>query len=230
MPSDLAVLNTSEAEVACWAPLVRGRQTPLVPQGEIPMLSVPGRHNRINATCAATAAMAAGCTSEAVRRGLGAFSGLPHRLESIAVVRGREFCDDSSSTTPDSTAAALESLPGPTWLLAGGRDKGLDFSRLAAAIVKCSRGAAFYGSVREQWCRQLLAHLPEFPCTAVETMEEALRWCWHRSRSGECIVLSPACSSHDQFRNYRTRGERFVERVRQLAQRLDEKSPLQRRD
>ena len=226
---DLAVLNTSDPEVASWAPRVRGRRVPLVPQDEIPVLPVPGKHNRINAACAATAAMAAGCTGEAVCQALGSFPGLSHRLESIAVVRGRRLYDDSSSTTPESTLEALEALEAPTWLLAGGRDKGLDFGRLAAAIVECSRGAAFYGSVREELRRQVLAHLPGFPCTAVETMEEALCWCWLRSRSGECIVLSPACSSHDQFPNYQVRGEQFVELVGALAEGHDRESPLCRR-
>ncbi len=221
---DLAVLNTSDPEVASWAPRVRGRQVPLVPQDEIPVLPVPGEPNRINAACAATAAVAAGCTREAVCRALGSFCGLPHRLESIAVVEGRWLSDDSSSTTPDSTIAALEALEAPTWLLAGGRDKGLDFGPLAAAIVECARGAAFYGSVREELRRQVLACMPEFLCTAVETMEEALRWCWLRSRSGECIVLSPACSSHDQFQNYQVRGDRFVQIVHALTERRDQQT------
>ena len=216
---DLAVLNTIDPEVSSWTRLVRGRQMPLAPQDDIPVLAVPGKHNRVNAACAATAAMAAGCAPKAVRRGLAAFPGLPHRLEPIAVVEGRAFYDDSSSTTPDSTIAALEALQAPGWLLAGGRDKGLDIGRLAAAIVRRSRGAAFFGSVREELCRQVLARMPQFPCTPVETMEEALRWCWLRSRSGECIVLSPACSSHDQFQNYHVRGERFVELVDALNER-----------
>jgi UDP-N-acetylmuramoylalanine--D-glutamate ligase len=215
---DLAVLNTSDPEVCTWAGLVRGRQIPLIPPDEIPILAVPGEHNRIDAACAASAAMAAGCTREAVRRALESFCGLSHRLESIAVVEGRWFYDDSSSTTPDSTIAALEALEAPPWLLAGGRDKGLDFGRLAAAIVRRSRGAAFYGSVRQELCRQVLACMPGFACTPVETLGEALRWCWLRSGSGECIVLSPACSSHDQFQNYQVRGERFVELVHALRQ------------
>jgi len=218
---DLAVLNSSDAEVGSWSHLVHGRRLPLVPEGAIPALSVPGRHNRANAVCAATAAIAAGCGPEAVRSGLGSFSALPHRLERVAVIGGRRFYNDSSSTTPESTIAALGALDGPVWLLAGGRDKGADFGRLIAAIARKVRGTALYGTVGEPACRRVLARKPSLPCTAFETMDEALRWCIEQSRPGDSIVLSPACSSHDQFQNFHERGERFVALVRALAERHD---------
>ena len=160
---------------------------------------------------AAAAASAAGCSREAIRRGLAAYRGLPQRLEWFAVIEGRRFYNDSASTTPESTAAALQSLDEPCWLLAGGRDKGCDFEGLTAAIVEKAQGAAFFGTIRDRLRDALLAKVPDFPCTAVETMAEALRWCWDRSRSGETILLSPACPSSDQFLNYRARGEQFVQ-------------------
>jgi UDP-N-acetylmuramoylalanine--D-glutamate ligase len=189
-----------------------------VPQEQIPALCVPGKHNRINAACAATAATAAGCAAQAVDRALASFRGLSYRLEPIAEVRGRRFYNDSSSTTPESTVAALEALESPAWLLTGGQDKGLDFGRLTETIARRARGAAFYGTVGDELCRSVLARMPKFPATATQTINEALRWCWLRSRSGEGIVLSPACSSHDQFQNYRARGERFAELVDALAE------------
>jgi len=105
----------------------------------------------------------------------------------------------------------------PVWLLAGGKSKGFDFGPLAAVMVRRARGAALFGTAREDICLQVAAQGPQFPCIAVETMEQALRWCWPRSRPGEAIVLSPACASTDQFRNFQQRGERFVELIRQLA-------------
>ena len=226
---DLAVLNTFDPEVASWHRFVRGRQIPLEEVGTgsccsgsedgslSPPLTIPGRHNRINAACAAAAARAAGCHEQAIREGLASFPGLPQRLERFAVIQGRRFYNDSAATTPESTVAALESLDEPIWLLAGGRDKGFDFTGLAAAIAERARGAAFFGSVAATLQSRVAALDARLPSAAAETLEQSLRWCWDRSRPGDAIVLSPACSSHDQFCNFRQRGERFVALVAELA-------------
>ena len=178
---------------------------------------MPGEHNRINAACAAAAARAIGCENGDIRRGLETFEGLPQRLERIAMIDGRRFYNDSTATTPESTIAALRSLDAPTWLLAGGKSKGFDFRPLAAEIVGHACGAAFFGSVRSELLEHVAALDAQFPSVAVETMQEALDWCWRRSRPGEAIVLSPACASTDQFRNFRERGQRFAELVQCLT-------------
>jgi UDP-N-acetylmuramoylalanine--D-glutamate ligase len=105
----------------------------------------------------------------------------------------------------------------PVWLLAGGKSKGADFAPLAAEIANHARGAALFGAAAGELCDRIRRERPLFPCVAVETMEEALAWCWPRSRPAEAIVLSPACASTDQFRNFRQRGEHFVELARRLA-------------
>jgi UDP-N-acetylmuramoylalanine--D-glutamate ligase len=215
---DWAVLNTHDAEVSTWQPMVRGRLVPLPAPEEIPPLAVPGQHNRINAACAAAAAQAAGCPWGSIRQGLAEFSGLPQRLELVGSVAGRRFYNDSTSTTPESTIAALKTFRGPVWLLAGGKDKGLDFGDLAAAMVEKARGAGLFGSVRRVLHGWVTARDPQFACITAETMAEALRWCWEQSRPGETIVLSPGAASGDQFRNFRQRGQRFVELVRDLDQ------------
>ena len=137
------------------------------------------------------------------------------------MVEGRRFYNDSTSTTPESTIAALRSLDVPVWLLAGGKSKGADFEPLAAEIASRAAGAALFGAARHELCNRIAAKNPQFPCVAVETMDEALRWCWPRCRPGEAIVLSPACASTDQFRNFRQRGQRFVALVEQLANPLN---------
>jgi UDP-N-acetylmuramoylalanine--D-glutamate ligase len=217
----LCVLNTFDAEVAGWGPLVKGRQLPLVPLSEIPPLAVRGEHNRINAACAAAAAAGAGCDAAAIRLGLESFGGLPQRLEWFGVVDGRRFYNDSTATTPESTIAALRAMEEPIWLLAGGRSKGFDFAPLCAAAARHARGAAFFGSCAEQLRGRVAAAAPAFPCAAVETLVEALAWCWERSRPGEAILLSPACASTDQFLNFRQRGEKFVELVSALVGRCE---------
>lgn len=216
---DLAVLNTFDPLVASWGRCVQGRQVALPPLDAIPPLRIPGRHNRINAACAAAAAMAGGCSPEAIQKGLQSFGGLPQRLELFAVIEGRRFYNDSTSTTPESTIAAIESLDEPIWLIAGGRDKGFDFSHLVEAIANHTKGAAFFGSVAPSLQTQTASRRSNLPCAAVETMAEALQWCWRHSQAGDAIVLSPACSSHDQFRNFRERGERFTAMVSELVAR-----------
>ena len=214
---DLAVLGIDKSRSAVWETLVRGKRLSLIPEDEIPDLAVPGGHNRANAIRAATAALGVGCRKAAVRRGLSTFAGLPGRLELVATIDGRRFYNDTTSTTPESTVAALETLGSGTWLLAGGSDKGGDLVPLSEAIVRCARGAALFGTLRDVLAGMVRGRSRRFPCTATETMDEALRWCWRRSSPGESILLSPACSSHDQFQNFRERGARFVASVRTLV-------------
>ncbi len=215
---DFAVLNTFDAEAAAWTPRVRARLVPLPPPDDLPPLPVPGRHNRLNAAMAAAAATAVGCGPEAIRRGLEHFHPLPQRLEWIATIDHRHIYSDSTSTTPESTVAALQSLDAPIRLLAGGKNKGSDLRPLAGEIALCTRGAAFFGEVREELRRLTTTAAAEpFACTAVETLDEALQWCWSQSEPGDAILLSPGCASTDQFRNFQHRGRRFVELVDGLA-------------
>ena len=163
----------------------------------------------------------AGMPAGPLFRGLETFPGLPQRLEWFAVVDGRRFYNDSAATTPESTVAALEALDGPVWLLAGGADKGCDFGPLAAAIARRAAGVALFGAVAGMLQGRIAAENGRLPCAAVGTMGEALDWCWKQSRPDDRIVLSPACSSHDQFRNFRQRGEQFAAMVSALAKRVD---------
>jgi UDP-N-acetylmuramoylalanine--D-glutamate ligase len=86
-----------------------------------------------------------------------------------------------------------------------------------AEIIERSRGAAFFGSVRNKLFEHAEAMNSRFRCTSVETMDAALDWCWSRSQPGDAIILSPACASTDQFRNFRHRGERFAAMVQSLS-------------
>jgi UDP-N-acetylmuramoylalanine--D-glutamate ligase len=186
---------------------------------EIPALSVPGDHNRANARLAATAARAAGCDDRAMAQGLKSFTGLAGRMEMVAVIGGRRFFNDTTATTPESTIAALRSVPTAVWLLAGGKDKGASFGALADAVLRYAGGAALYGATGTRLFNEIHARQPGFAATATQSMEQALRWCWHASRPGDSIVLSPACSSQDQFRNYVHRGREYMRLVRLLAER-----------
>jgi UDP-N-acetylmuramoylalanine--D-glutamate ligase len=216
-PAAAAVLNTGDAEVARWTPLVRGRLLAPLPDDQFPPLGVPGSHNRLNAACAAAAAVAIGCSPQAIDRGLREFAGLEQRLELVATVANRRLINDSSATTPESTIEALRSLPKPIWLLTGGSDKGADLEPMLAAIAEHAHGAACYGAVGQVLQRRLASHIQS---TFTPRLADALAWCWQRSQPGDTIVLSPGFASHDQFTNYRQRGAAFVALVEQLRRRF----------
>ncbi len=214
---DVAVLNMLDPQVATWKPFVRGKLVSQAsPETDLPPLAVPGLHNRINAACAASAALAAGCFRSAVREGLQSFRGLPQRIEPCGEAAGRHFYNDSTATTPESTVAALESVDRPIWLLAGGRDKGCRFDALVSTIIRRTQGVALFGQVAQALQSQLAAQTPDFDYIVVETMEAALDWCWNRSGPGDAVVFSPACASSKPFPNFRVRGRHFANLVEQL--------------
>lgn len=223
--TDCAVIDPADEQLRSWLAAVRGRATPPVDAREIPELKVPGKHNRFNARLAMAAGRELGCSEDSLRQGLMGYCGLPQRLEWFAEVGGRRFYNDSASTTPESTAAAAESIEGPLWLIAGGKDKGCDLRPIAEAAARFARGAAYFGSVAERLRGETAAVDSRFPAQAFEVAAEALRWCFDRSRPGDAIVFSPGCASTDQYRNYRRRGEEFDALVRSLCGRAMPPAP-----
>jgi UDP-N-acetylmuramoylalanine--D-glutamate ligase len=221
----VADLSTLDAE---WTSILRGKVVTPVAAGQLPALRVPGLHNRSNAALAAAAALAAGCSPATIEAGLCEYAGLPHRLELVAMVTGREFYNDSMATTPESTIAAMTTFSGRCWLLVGGYDKGIDMSALLSALPRHACGVAFYGAsgprLHEQWITMSGSTCPSGRC---ETLDAALDWCWQRAQSGEAIILSPACASYDQFVDYRARGERFRALVRTMESRTASRAAVQ---
>ncbi len=215
------VLNPWDAEVASWNTAATGSVLSVRPFDQLPTLKVPGLHNRINACLAATAAAAAGCDEAAIQRALAEFSGLPHRLQKVGKVAGRRFYNDSKGTTPAATCAALAAVDGPIWLLAGGYDKGVDFDDLGRAIAQRVHGAAVFGAAGTKLRAAIERSGGRCELSESESLASALAWCWERSQWGDAIVLSPACSSHDQFRDFVERGNRFVDLVRRLESETD---------
>jgi UDP-N-acetylmuramoylalanine--D-glutamate ligase len=216
----VAVLNGGDPIVRSWRDRVRGKVLMVDDHEGLPPLRVPGKHNQRNAACAAAAARAAGCSPAAIRHGLEEFRGLPHRLELVAEVADRRFYNDSMATTPESVMAAIETFAGKAWFLVGGYDKGFDYAPLAARLARETRGVACYGAARDKIAALIERQpAPHCACAAFAALDDALAWCWSRSRAGEAIVLSPACASYDQFRDYRHRGETFAK----LARAIDER-------
>jgi UDP-N-acetylmuramoylalanine--D-glutamate ligase len=214
LPRDgVALLGDLAENSAAWRMIAGEHYRAAWSDSRVPELIVPGPHNRRNAALAATSCDAVGCAREAIEQGLREFRGLPHRLELVASVDGRAFYNDSMATTPESVLAALDALGPQTWFLIGGRDKGFDYGPLAHRLAREARGVACFGAAREKLAALISAHHGHCECQSFETLREALAWCRRRSRAGESIALSPACASHDQFRDYRERGEKFAELV-----------------
>jgi UDP-N-acetylmuramoylalanine--D-glutamate ligase len=172
-----------------------------------------GTHNLSNAMAAAAAALVAGAEAPAIERALAGFRGLPHRIEIVRDVEGVTYVDDSKGTNVGATVEAIRSFDAPLVLIAGGRDKGGDYGPLCAAARGRVRCAILIGEARERM-KQALAGACEV--VVVETLTEAVERARRLARRGDVVLLSPACSSFDQFRDYAERGQVFQELVRSL--------------
>jgi UDP-N-acetylmuramoylalanine--D-glutamate ligase len=197
--------------------LNRGKSVLLWDDADIPSLRVLGRHNCANAALAATAATLAGADRESVVRGLTEFTGLPHRLTLVAEIEGRQFFNDSKSTTPEAAIAALSAMDRPAWILLGGSDKQVDFNSLVAAVGEQARGAALFGTTGARLDILFSIEAPHLRRQQTERLDDALAWCCRQSNPGDAILLSPACASLDQFHDYADRGETFARLVHEIA-------------
>jgi len=174
---------------------------------------LPGRHNLANALAAAAAALAAGIEPDAIARGLAGFKGLAHRVELVHEKNGVRFVDDSKGTNVGAVLEALEAVEPPIILLAGGVDKGGDYGPLRAPLQARVKALIVFGAAREAMDAALSG------ATRIEVrsnLEQALQCAWSLAERGDTILLSPACSSFDQFSNYAERGRRFKELARAL--------------
>lgn len=194
-----------------WARVEDGPARPLL---DADALRIPGLHNVTNALAAAAAALAVGAPPEAVARGLAGFRGLPHRLEPVATVRGVRLVNDSKSTNVASLLVALQALPGPIVLIAGGRDKGTDLAPLLPLVRERVRAIILIGEAAARFEAALGAAAP---ARRAAGLEEAARLALSLSRPADTVLLSPACASFDMFRDYEDRGDRF----REIALRLE---------
>jgi UDP-N-acetylmuramoylalanine--D-glutamate ligase len=177
--------------------------------------ALPGIHNRENALAATLGARLAGSSPAGIQKGLNDFKGFGHRLEFVAEIGGVRFYDDSKATNVGAVVKALEGFSAPVILIAGGRDKGGDYDPLQPLVRSKVKGLALIGEAREKIKAQLGALAPTRPA---HTLEEAVSWAFRQSQPGDIVLLSPACSSFDMFRDYNHRGQVFQQAVRKLAQ------------
>ena len=184
------------------------------PLASLDELTVPGEHNRVNAMAASAAAALLGVSGDALEEAIEQFEGLPHALERVAEIDGVRFYNDSKATNIQAVRAALESFDGPVVLILGGRFKGGDFRDLRKAAARSVKHVLAIGESREQ----VKAALEDVATVEVcDDLESAVQKAHASAVKGDVVLLSPAGSSFDMFRDYRERGERFRQIVHRLA-------------
>jgi len=177
-------------------------------------LALKGRHNIYNSMAAAITGKVLNIRKETIRESLTDFQGVEHRLESVIMVAGINFINDSKATNVNSTWYALECMqPGVVWI-AGGVDKGNDYSELNTVVKEKVKAIVCLGKDNQKIIDSFSGLVP----TIVETtsMEEAVRSAYYLAHKGDTVLLSPACASFDLFNNYEDRGRQFKLAVRNL--------------
>jgi UDP-N-acetylmuramoylalanine--D-glutamate ligase len=190
-------------------------------------LRIRGKHNALNALAALALARAVGLPLNKLLHGLREYRGEPHRVQSVAVIRDVEYVDDSKGTNVGATVAALNGL-GDTagakkiWLIAGGDGKGQDFSPLFDPVQRFAKGVLLIGKDAPH-----IADALQATGVAVEhckTIAVAVKMASERAASGDVVLLSPACASFDQFKDYVHRAAVFVSEVEELGMQFSDSS------
>ena len=169
-----------------------------------------GVHNAENVLATLATGLAMGLPVSRMREAICSYCPQPHRCEFVADIDGVTYINDSKATNVDAVEKALRSLPGRAVLIAGGRDKGLDFTSLKEVVANKVKLVVLIGEAQGKMWR---AWSKVTPCVRASSMEEAVRLAASHARRGDTVLLSPACASFDMFANYEERGDKFKEAV-----------------
>ncbi|MBI2119669.1 MAG: UDP-N-acetylmuramoyl-L-alanine--D-glutamate ligase [Elusimicrobia bacterium] len=174
-----------------------------------------GLHNSANACAAIALSLGLKIKPKAIERSLQNFQGVAHRLEKVRVFKGISFLNDSKATNVDSTLKALEALDSPLWLILGGEDKGGSYLPLKKIIQekKMVRGILLIGEAARKINSELKGLCKIF---FSKTLQNAIKKTVELAQKGETVLLSPACASFDQFKNFEDRGDQFKAIVKSL--------------
>jgi UDP-N-acetylmuramoylalanine--D-glutamate ligase len=186
--------------VARGGPVLEQRQTNLI-----------GPHNAENMLAALAVADLYAVPREAAIGALCRYKPLPHRCEKVAVVNGVTFINDSKATNIDALKKALQSMQSPAVLIAGGKDKGLDFSGLRALLREKVKAVVLIGQMTE---KLFAAWNSAVPCTRAATLSTAVDEAQKLAQAGDAVLFSPGCSSFDMFKDFEDRGNQFRELVK----------------
>jgi UDP-N-acetylmuramoylalanine--D-glutamate ligase len=176
--------------------------------------TLKGPHNLINTMASVSAVYLAGGNLESIRQGLKTFKNAPHRLESVAVINGVEFVNDSKATNVDSVVYALGSYDRPLVWIAGGVDKGNDYNIIREEVRKKARALVCLGKENDKLRKAFGDVVPVIEET--QSVKELVRIALRLAKAGDVVLLSPACASFDLFRNYEDRGDQFRQATLEL--------------
>lgn len=183
--------------------------------GDISAMKIKGRHNIDNACAAAAMARIAGIDREAITGGISVFTGLPHRMEFVREINGVAYYNDSKATTAESVECAVSAFSRNVHLIAGGKDKGCDFSSIYESVKKKAKSVRLIGEaagrILKEW--KDIADIKK-----VDSLKEALQEISGVAESGDVVILSPGCSSFDMFSNFEERGNEFKKLVNELEE------------
>lgn len=177
-------------------------------------LALQGKHNQYNSMAAAMVGKALDIKNETIRESLMDFQGLEHRLEFVTKVHGISFINDSKATNVNSTWFALESMNNPVIWIAGGIDKGNDYSLIADLVKKKVKAIVCLGKENTK-IHEAFGKMVDILINT-ESMKDCVEMAYRLGNNGDVVLLSPACASFDLFENYEDRGRQFKARVREL--------------
>lgn len=180
------------------------------------VFSLPGRHNLENAAMASAAATLAGLETGSLDGGLRSFEALPHRCQVVGIIDGVTFVDDSKGTNVAATITALTSLEGPKVILLGGKGKGESYGELALAVKAEAKAAVLFGAEAES-IAEALCSIGFRRYFIEQDLARSFDRALEEVESGEMVLLSPACTSWDQYPNYKERGRHFRRLVEEKA-------------
>ncbi len=181
-----------------------------VPISEYKLL---GPHNQYNMTVATLLGTIAKISPEVIASEIAAFPGIEHRLEFVREIQGVRFINDSKATTVDSLAFALQSFQEKIILIAGGKDKGGSYDKINDLLAAKVKHAVLLGNAAEKMEKSWKNVIPS---SRVNSLVEAVNAAYQHAGKGDIVLLSPACSSFDMFRDYEDRGEKFKQIVKSL--------------
>ena len=177
-------------------------------------LSIKGKHNQLNSMAAGLAAQILNIHNDVIRESLQQFTGVDHRLQYVATVKGVRYVNDSKATNVNSCWYALDSMTTPTVLILGGTDKGNDYSEIDELVKEKCHTLIFMGKDNSK----LIQHFGGMGVKYISTdsLHDAVQAAYQSAHDGDTVLLSPCCASFDLFKNYEDRGKQFMHMVRTL--------------
>lgn len=201
-----------------WFVLSNGGETRIMKTAEVPLFGI---HNQENVMAAVLIGHLFLLSPERIRESIQSFEGLEHRLEKVTTIDGVDFFNDSKATNVEASLKSIQSFTRPIILIAGGRDKEGDFTKLKGPVEKKVKKLILVGEAKEKLA---LALKGTAPINEASTLEEAVDKSFSDTVPGDVVLLAPACTSFDMFQNFEERGKSFKDIVFQLKKKRKKRS------